>query len=114
MDQGVDAHAIIVDGYERLHRGRHDVPFLMMSPSPPSIIVWSATGYYPDEPPSWLPPHRHLQVAADDLSSILELDGDLDEAASRAWLHCGKPQQPAVPRRSMHRGRSTSRLFSSR
>ena len=82
MDQGVDAHAIIVDGYERLHRGRHDVPFLMMSPSPPSIIVWSATGYYPDEPPSWLPPHRHLQVAADDLSSILELDGDLDEAAA--------------------------------
>ena len=82
MDQGVDAHAIIVDGYERLRRGRHDLQFLMMRPSPPPIIVWSATGYYPSQPPSWLPHHRQLQVAADDLSSILELDGDLDEAAA--------------------------------
>ena len=82
MDQGVGAHAILVDGYERLHRGRHDLEFLLMHPSPPPIIVWSATGYYPDEPPSWLPRHRRLQVAADDLPSILELDGDLDEAAA--------------------------------
>lgn len=78
VEQGVTAHAIVVDEYERLNRGRHDLPFLFMRPSPPPIIVWSATGYYPDEAPSWLPQHRRLQIAPDDLPYVLELDGDLD------------------------------------
>lgn len=88
VEQGVDVHAVLVDGYERLHRGRHDLPFLLSRASPPPIIAWSATGYYPDEPPSWLPQHRRLQVASDDLSYILELDGDLEDAMapSRASL----------------------------
>jgi len=88
VEQGVEAHAIVVDGYERLYRGRHDLPFLLMCSSPPPVIAWSATGYYPDEPPSWLPEHRRLEVATDDLSYILELDGDQDDsmAPSRASL----------------------------
>lgn len=88
LDQGLAAHAIVVDGYERLHRGRHDLPFLLMRKPPPPVIAWSATGYYPHEPPNWLPHHRRLQVAADDLSCILELDGELgdDAAPSRASL----------------------------
>jgi uncharacterized membrane protein YkvA (DUF1232 family) len=88
VEQGMDTSAIVVDGYERLHRGRHDLPFLFMRPSPPSVIVWSPTGYYPSEPPSWLPQHRRLEVASDDLSYILELDVDLDEsmAPGRASL----------------------------
>jgi uncharacterized membrane protein YkvA (DUF1232 family) len=87
VDQGLAAHAIVVDGYERLYRGRHDLPFLLMPPSPPPVIVWSATGYYPEEPPSWLPQHRRLQIAPDDLSYILEMDGDLaDTTPSRASL----------------------------
>lgn len=87
VDQGLVAQAVVVDGYERLHRGRHDIPFLLMRPSPPAVIVWSATGYYPDGPSSRLLEHRRLQVAHDDLSCILELDGDLsDDAPSRASL----------------------------
>ena len=82
LDQGIAAHAIVVDGYERLHRGRHDLPFLLMRELPPPVICWSAAGYYPDEPPNWLPEHRRLQVAAGDLPYILELDGDLDADAA--------------------------------
>lgn len=87
-EQGLDMHAVLVDGYERLQRGRHDLPFLLSLASPPPVIVWSASGYYPDEPPSWLPQHRTLRVATDDLSYILELDGSPDEemAPSRASL----------------------------
>lgn len=80
VEQSVEAHAVLIDGYERLYRGRHDLPFLLARPSHPPVIVWSHTGYYPDEPPSWLPQHRRLEVATDDLSHILELDGDLDDA----------------------------------
>jgi len=80
VEQGVKAHAVLVDGYERLYRGRHDLQFLLARSSPPPVIVWSATGYYPEELPSWLPQHRRLEVAADDLSLILELDGDLGAA----------------------------------
>ena len=86
--QGIAAKAIVIDGYERLYRGRHDLPFLQMSESPPSVIAWSATGYCPDEPLGWLPEHRRLQVAPNDLLHMLELDGDLDDdaAPSRASL----------------------------
>lgn len=79
VDHGVDVHAIVVDGYERLHRGRHDLPFLMKRSSPPPLIVWTPTGYYPSEPPAWLPDHRHLHVSSEDLSCILELEGDIDD-----------------------------------
>lgn len=88
VDQGIDIFAIVVDGYERLHRGRHDLPFLMRKTSPPPIIVWSFTGYYPTDPPSWMPESRRLEVSSEDLSSILELDGEIDDSIdpSRASL----------------------------
>lgn len=88
VEQGVEVHAIVVDGYERLHRGRYDLPFVLMRPSPPAVIVWSVGGYCPSEAPSWLPEHRRLEVGPDDLSYILELDGDGDrsEVPSRASL----------------------------
>lgn len=74
VDRGVRIQAIIVDGYERLHRGRHELPFLINRQDAPPIISWSATGYYPAAPPTWLPPHMRLEVSSDDLAGILELD----------------------------------------
>ncbi len=82
------AHAIVVDGYQRLRRGRYALPFLQMQPSAPPIIVWSARGYFPERVPGWLPEHRTLHVEPDDLPSILELDDspDGDQAPGRASL----------------------------
>ncbi len=74
LDRGVRVQAILVDGYERLHRGRHELPFLINRQDAPPIISWSATGYYPATPPTWLPPHKRLEVSSDDLAGILELD----------------------------------------
>lgn len=74
LDRGVRAQAIFVDGYERLHRGRHELPFLINRQGAPPIISWSATGYYPAAAPTWLPPHTRLEVSSDDLTGILELD----------------------------------------
>ena len=74
LDRGVRVQAILVDGYERLHRGRHELPFLINRQGAPPIISWSATGYYPAAPPTWLPPHKRLEVSSDDLAGILELD----------------------------------------
>ncbi len=74
LDRGVRVQAILVDGYERLHRGRHELPFLINRQGAPPIISWSATGYYPATPPTWLPPHKRLEVSSDDLAGILELD----------------------------------------
>jgi hypothetical protein len=84
-DRGVRLQAILVDGYERLHRGRHELPFLMNRQGAPPIIGWSATGYYPATPPAWLPPHRRLEVSSDDLVGILELD-DASTDATRLSL----------------------------
>ena len=84
VQEGIAAHAVLVDGYERLRRGRHDLPFLQERSSPPSVIVWSFIGYYPDKPPSWLSASRQLEVASDDLATILELDGDLGDAMAPA------------------------------
>jgi hypothetical protein len=74
LDRGVRVQAILVDGYERLHRGRHELPFLINRLGAPPIISWSATGYYPAAPPTWLLPHKRLEVSSDDLAGILELD----------------------------------------
>lgn len=74
LDRGIRVQAILVDGYERLHRGRHELPFLINRQGVPPIISWSATGYYPAAPPTWLPPHKRLEVSSDDLAGILELD----------------------------------------
>lgn len=88
LDQDIKGQAIVVDGYERLYHGRHDLPFLRMRESPPAVITWTVTGYCPEQAPGWLEEHRWLGVAADDLQSILELDGELTEdgSASRASL----------------------------
>ena len=49
------------------------------------LLSWSATGYYPTSPPTWLPPHKRLEVSSDDLAGILELD-DTDSDAAHASL----------------------------
>lgn len=85
LDRGVRVQAILVDGYERLHRGRHELPFLINRQDAPPVISWSATGYYPASPPTWLPPHKRLVVSLDDLAGILELD-DANEDISHASL----------------------------
>jgi rhodanese-related sulfurtransferase len=86
LDRGVRVQAILVDGYERLHRGRHELPFLINRQGAPPIISWSATGYYPATPPTWLPPHKRLEVSSDDLASILELeDASADFGHASLW-----------------------------
>jgi hypothetical protein len=81
VDQGENVLAIVVDGYGRFYRGRHDLPFLLSGTTRPSIIVWSPKGYYPSEPPGWLSAHRQLALSPEDLSSIIRVDGDLAHAA---------------------------------
>jgi len=86
LDRGIRVQAILVDGYERLHRGRHELPFLVNRQGAPPIINWSTTGYYPAAPPTWLPPHKRLEVTSDDLVGILELDDPgADSAQSSLW-----------------------------
>ena len=88
LREPMTAHAIVVDGYQRLHRGRHALPFLLMRSPPPQIIVWSTRGYFPERIPGWLPEHRTVHVDPDDLPYILELDDgpDGEEAPCRTSL----------------------------
>lgn len=79
LDRGVGVQAVLVDGYERLHRGRHEVPFLLNRTNAPPIISWSPTGYYPTVAPAWLPSHKRLEVSPDDLVGILDLDDQRQE-----------------------------------
>ena len=84
LDRGLGVQAVLVDGYERLNRGRHDLPFLLNRSNAPPVISWSPTGYYPAVPPPWLPSHKRLEVSPDDLAGILALDDqrqDLEHAS---------------------------------
>lgn len=74
LKAGVDLQAVLIDGYNRLLSGRHQLPFLLNIDNSPSIMCWSASGYYPTTPQSWLPMHRCLEVSKGDLIDILELD----------------------------------------
>jgi uncharacterized membrane protein YkvA (DUF1232 family) len=86
LDRGIRVQTILVDGYERLHRGRHELPFLINKRDAPAIISWSATGYYPSALPTWLSPHRRLEVTSDDLASILEFEGaSVDTGQASLW-----------------------------
>jgi uncharacterized membrane protein YkvA (DUF1232 family) len=82
LQRGVQVQAIVVDGYERLYRGRHDLPFITNRKQPPPIICWSASGYFPATPPTWLPSHICVEVSRSDLSNISELDHDSADPAS--------------------------------
>jgi hypothetical protein len=97
LERGVRLQAILVDGYERLHRGRHELPFLINRQGAPPIISWSATGYYPAVSPTWFPPHRRLEVSSDDLASIFEFD-DASTDLAHSWL-CQAAKGTAVQAR---------------
>lgn len=121
LSEPVKAHAIVVDGYQRLRRGRYALPFLQMQSPAPPIIVWSTRGYFPEHMPSWFPEHRTLHVDPDDLPSILELDDspDGDEAPGRASLrqaaNAGKPEAILVttPEEERHLLALINELFDS-
>ena len=86
LDQGIQIQAVLIDGYDHLNNGRHDLPFLTNRQKAPAIIIWSVTGYYPEATPTWLPPHMKLEVSADDLADILELDDECtDLIHSSLW-----------------------------
>jgi uncharacterized membrane protein YkvA (DUF1232 family) len=85
IKKGIGVQAIIIDGYEHLHRGRHDAPFLTKVDHPPAVIVWSSTGYYPINQASALPIARRLEVSSEDLVELLELD-ETDAAAVNTSL----------------------------
>ncbi|MBN2717057.1 MAG: DUF1232 domain-containing protein [Deltaproteobacteria bacterium] len=79
LNDGVVIQSIIVDGYDRLRRGRYDLPFIVNGTKSPNLIVWVPQGYFPTETLDWLPQHQHLQVSSNDLQYILELDGNIDD-----------------------------------
>lgn len=74
VDRGLAVQAILVDGYHQLQRGRHDLPFFAAAKNPPQIICWSAAGYFPADPPSWLPEYVCVQPSRGDLVAISEQD----------------------------------------
>ncbi len=82
VEQGLDAYVIIIDGYERLKRGRHELPFLSNRKDPLPIIVWSPYGYFPNDPPSWLPSYKLLNITPEELSDVLEIDRYIDNNLS--------------------------------
>jgi len=77
LQKGVRVQIVFIDGYERLERGRHDFPFLLNRSKPPSLICWSASGYFPQNDPAWLPAHVCLELGGSDLNAIVELEGDV-------------------------------------
>lgn len=86
--QGLDAHAIVIDGFERLHRGRDELPFLQAGRDALPLIVWSSAGYVPLETPPWLAGHKRMEVPRAQLPLLLELEdtADLPERSAGASL----------------------------
>jgi hypothetical protein len=85
-ETGTPIQSVLVDGYARFHSGRHELPFLINRQASPPVINWSVAGYFPPKTPSWLPPHRRLEVSSDDLADILELDdASTDIAHASLW-----------------------------
>lgn len=74
LENGGAAVAILVDGYERLHRGRDDLPFLRNTGAPPPIIVWGPAGYFPPQFPEWLGASRRYALSASEIVQFLEMD----------------------------------------
>lgn len=86
LEEGLRIQAVLVDGYDRLLRGRHDLAFLISGQGKAPIICWSIGGYYPAAPPAWMPTHRCLEVLPEDLASVLELDdAGTDLAQASLW-----------------------------
>ncbi|MDP9177432.1 MAG: hypothetical protein M3O61_07110 [Gemmatimonadota bacterium] len=84
LQSGIELQGVLVDGYDRLQSGRHDLPFLLNAQPALPIIVWATGGYYPDVVPGWMPPHRCLEASVQDVEEILKLDdpqsGELHQA----------------------------------
>ena len=74
VESGVNACCVFVDGFDRLSRGRYEIPFLTARTTPPPILTWSVKGYVPDRAPAWMSSHRRLTLPTDDIVDILELD----------------------------------------
>jgi uncharacterized membrane protein YkvA (DUF1232 family) len=86
LQSGVRIHSMLIDGYERLSSGRHDLPFLINSSKALPVICWCPAGYFPSALPTWLPAHRCLEVSPEDLADILELDdATTDSAHASLW-----------------------------
>lgn len=97
LDRGLHLQVVFVDGYERLQRGRLELPFLMSRKDAPPVVVWSPTGYYPARPPSWMPDHRHLEVSPEDLAGILDLDNSDTGPSESLWeAATGLAVQPRI------------------
>jgi hypothetical protein len=104
LQKGVRVQIVFVDGYDKLERGRHDLPFILNRSKPPSLICWSASGYFPRSDPGWLPAHVCLELGGADLADIVELEGDqagklaLSQAFNTSILHTQVSPTPDVER----------------
>lgn len=96
LGKGVCAQCILVDGYDRLQHGRHDLPFLMNQRDRVPVIVWSPSGYYPVKQPTWLPEHITLEVSPDDLTRLLELDSNPSDPVSASLWEAATRAGPIV------------------
>ena len=86
MQQGIRVQAILVDGYDRLRRGRHELPFFANRRDAPPLIVWATAGYFPASVPGWLPGTRLLEVSPMDLTEILDLESvNSDISQATLW-----------------------------
>ena len=73
-ERGVSISSILVDGFERLERGRYHLPFVRMAIGAVPIILWSTVGYYPERTSTWMPELIKLGVSQSGLKKILRLD----------------------------------------
>ncbi|MCK6475941.1 MAG: hypothetical protein L6Q35_03810 [Phycisphaerales bacterium] len=75
VTQGLDVQAIVVDGFDRLNRGRDELPFFQAGRDALPLIVWSPAGYTPLDTPPWLAGHKRMEVPREQLPLLLELEG---------------------------------------
>lgn len=79
-ERGISICAIVIDGYDRLARGWHQLDFIRMAIGAVPIILWTTVGYSPERTPSWMPKTKELSVSQAGLAEILKLNtGDIGE-----------------------------------
>lgn len=74
LESGGEISAVLVDGYERLAHGRHDLPFINAMPRRPAIIVWDFRGYFPSHNLEWIGEYLNVSVCAGELKQLLDAD----------------------------------------
>ena len=73
-DEGLEISAIVVDGYQRLRRGRDDLAFLRLGKNKPPVLLWDNSGYQPPAAETSFTSVRAVTATKDDLELFLDLE----------------------------------------